>query len=139
MTRIAIDRERDILGLVDVQPTFMPGGELAVAGGDAVVPAINRLLAERFDHAFATQDWHPRGHRSFASSHAGKAPFEMVEMPYGSQTLWPDHALQGSANAALHAGIDQSKIEIILRKGYHPAIDSYSAFFENDRRTITGL
>jgi nicotinamidase/pyrazinamidase len=135
---IKIDRKHDILGLVDVQPTFMPGGELAVAEGDAVVPTINKL-AERFDHAFATQDWHPKGHSSFASSHPGKAPFETIEMSYGSQTLWPDHALQGSANAALHADLDQSKVEIIVRKGFHPAIDSYSAFFENDRQTITGL
>jgi nicotinamidase/pyrazinamidase len=139
MTRITVDRGHDILGVVDVQPTFMPGGELAVAGGEAVVPAINKLLAERFGHAFATQDWHPRGHSSFASSHPGKVPFETIEMPYGPQTLWPDHALQGSANAALHAGVDQSKVEIIVRKGYHPDVDSYSAFFENDRRTITGL
>jgi nicotinamidase/pyrazinamidase len=136
---IKIDRAHDILGLVDVQPTFMPGGELAVADGDAVVPVINKLLAERFDHAFATQDWHPRGHGSFASVHPGKAPFETIEVSYGPQTLWPDHALQGSANAAIHAGIDQSKVEIIVRKGYHPGVDSYSAFFENDRRTITGL
>jgi nicotinamidase/pyrazinamidase len=139
MTKIAIDRDHDILGLVDVQPTFMPGGELAVAEGDAVVPAINKLVAGHFDHAFATQDWHPPGHSSFASSHPGKAPFETIEMPYGPQTLWPDHALQGSVNAALHVGIDQSKVEIIVRKGFHPAVDSYSAFFENDRRTITGL
>ena len=138
MDAIAIERETDILGLVDVQPTFMPGGELAVADGDAVVPAINRLLA-RFDHAFATQDWHPAGHTSFASAHPGRKPYDTVSMPYGEQVLWPDHALQGSANAALHRDVDLTKVEVIVRKGFHPAIDSYSTFFENDRRTPTGL
>ncbi|SPE31258.1 Pyrazinamidase/nicotinamidase [Burkholderiales bacterium] len=138
MDAIAIERETDILGLVDVQPTFMPGGELAVADGDAVVPAINRLLA-RFDHAFATQDWHPAGHTSFASAHPGRLPYDTVPMPYGEQVLWPDHALQGSANAALHRDVDLTKVEVIVRKGFHPAIDSYSTFFENDRRTPTGL
>jgi nicotinamidase/pyrazinamidase len=139
MSKIIIEPETDILGVVDVQPTFMPGGELAVAEGDAIVPVINRLLAGPFAHAFATQDWHPPGHRSFASSHTGKAPYETVEMHYGSQTLWPDHAVQGSAGAAIHAELDHSKIEIIIRKGFHKGIDSYSAFFENDRRTTTGL
>ncbi len=138
MDAIAIERETDILGLVDVQPTFMPGGELAVADGGAVVPAINRLLA-RFDHAFATQDWHPAGHTSFASAHPGRKPYDTVPMPYGEQVLWPDHALQGSANAALHRDVDLTKVEVIVRKGFHPAIDSYSTFFENDRRTPTGL
>lgn len=138
MDAIAIERDTDILGLVDVQPTFMPGGELPVADGDAVVPAINRLLA-RFDHAFATQDWHPVGHTSFASAHPGRKPYDMVTMPYGEQVLWPDHALQGSANAALHRDVDLTKVEVIIRKGFHPAIDSYSTFFENDRRTSTGL
>ena len=138
MDAIAIERETDILGLVDVQPTFMPGGELAVADGDAVVPAINRLLA-RFDHAFATQDWHPAGHTSFASAHPGRKPYDLLTMPYGEQVLWPDHALQGSANAALHRDVDLTKVEVIIRKGFHPAIDSYSTFFENDRRTPTGL
>jgi nicotinamidase/pyrazinamidase len=129
----------DILGVVDVQPTFMPGGELPVAGGDAVVPVINRLLAGPFAHAFATQDWHPAGHSSFASAHPGREPYATIEMPYGPQILWPDHALQGSANAALHPDLDTAKIEVIIRKGYHPAIDSYSTFFENDHRTGTGL
>src|SRR5271169_6985248 len=96
-----IDRATDILGLVDVQPTFMPGGELAVANGDAVVPVINRLLA-RFDHAFATQDWHPPGHLSFASAHPGRQPFESMTAAYGAQVLWPDHCVQGSAGAAFH-------------------------------------
>ncbi len=133
-----IDRATDILGLVDVQPTFMPGGELAVAGGEAVVPVINRLLW-RFDHAFATQDWHPPGHLSFASAHPGRQPYDTIAMPYGQQVLWPDHAIQGSLNAALHRDVDLTKVEVIIRKGFHPAIDSYSTFFENDRRTATGL
>lgn len=128
----------DMLGLIDVQPTFMPGGELPVPGGDAVVPAINRLL-EEFEHAFATQDWHPPGHLSFASSHPGRAPYEEVALPYGRQSLWPDHAIQGTANAALHPGLDQARIEAVIRKGFRPSIDSYSAFFENDHRTATGL
>ncbi|MCW3474612.1 bifunctional nicotinamidase/pyrazinamidase [Limobrevibacterium gyesilva] len=137
MTPIMIG-DTDILGVVDVQPTFMPGGELPVAGGDAVVPVINRLLAGPFRHAFATQDWHPPGHISFASAH-GRAPFTEITLPYGPQTLWPDHALQGSPNAALHPGLDQARIETIVRKGFHPAIDSYSTFFENDHATTTGL
>jgi nicotinamidase/pyrazinamidase len=101
---------------------------------------INRLLAEGpFRHAFATQDWHPPGHHSFASSHPGRKPFESIEMPYGPQTLWPDHAIQGSANAALHRDLDHARIEVIVRKGFRREIDSYSTFFENDRRTTTGL
>lgn len=139
MTRITIDPARDILGLIDVQPTFMPGGSLPVADGDAVVAPINALLAHPFRHAFATQDWHPPGHASFASSHPGRAAFETIALPYGAQTLWPDHALQGSAEAAIHPGIDQAAIAVIVRKGFLPQIDSYSAFFENDRRTATGL
>src|SRR5215472_7929488 len=138
MPREKIDAT-DILGVVDVQPTFMPGGELPVAGGDAVVAVINRLLAGPFAHAFATQDWHPPGHSSFASAHPGRQPYDTVEMPYGPQILWPDHALQNSANAALHRRLDTAKIEVIIRKGYHPLIDSYSAFFENDHHTGTGL
>ncbi len=136
---IAIDRDADMLGIVDVQPTFMPGGALAVARGDEVVPAVNWLLAGPFLHAFATQDWHPPGHSSFASSHPGRAPFEKIEMPYGPQTLWPEHAVQGSAEAELHPGLDGRRIELVVRKGFRPAIDSYSAFFENDRATTTGL
>ena len=133
-----IDRATDILGLVDVQPTFMPGGELPVAEGDAVVPVINRLLT-CFDHAFATQDWHPPGHSSFASAHEGRHPYETIAMPYGQQVLWPDHAIQGSPNATLHAMADLRRVEVIIRKGFHRDIDSYSTFFENDRRTATGL
>ena len=130
--------DTDILGLVDVQPTFMPGGELPVAGGDAVVPVINRLLP-RFEHAFATQDWHPPGHSSFASAHPGRQPYDTIEMSYGSQVLWPDHALQGSPGAALHRDLDLTRVEVIIRKGFRPMLDSYSAFFENDHKTATGL
>jgi nicotinamidase/pyrazinamidase len=133
-----IDCDTDILGLVDVQPTFMPGGELPVADGEAIVPVINRLLS-RFAHAFATQDWHPPGHASFASAHPGRQPYDTIDMPYGRQVLWPDHGLQGSANAALHRGLDLARVEVIVRKGFRPALDSYSSFFENDRTTATGL
>lgn len=128
----------DILGLVDLQPTFMPGGELPVAEGDRVVPVVNRLL-QRFAHAFATQDWHPPGHSSFASAHPNRKPYDTIAMPYGDQVLWPDHAVQGSANAALHRDIDMTKVEVIIRKGFRREIDSYSTFFENDRMTTTGL
>jgi nicotinamidase/pyrazinamidase len=139
MTRIAIDPATDILGIIDVQPTFMPGGELAVADGDAVVAPINRLLAGPFRHAFATQDWHAPGHISFASSHPGCVPYDLIDVPYGRQTLWPDHAIQESAGAALHTGLAQARIDVIVRKGTFLHIDSYSAFFENDRTTPTGL
>ena len=133
-----INRDTDILGLVDVQPTFMPGGELPVPDGHAVLPAINLLLS-RFVHAFATQDWHPPGHASFASAHPGRQPYDAIDMPYGRQVLWPDHAVQGSANAALHRDLDLAKVEVIVRKGFRPTLDSYSAFFENDGATATGL
>jgi nicotinamidase/pyrazinamidase len=133
-----IDSATDILGLVDLQSTFMPGGELVVAEGDAVVPVVNRLLSH-FDHAFATQDWHPAGHSSFASAHHGRKPYETISMPYGQQVLWPDHAVQGSPNASLHRDVELAKVEVIIRKGFHREIDSYSTFFENDRRTPTGL
>jgi nicotinamidase/pyrazinamidase len=135
---IVIDQATDILGLIDMQPTFMPGGELAVAEGDAVLPVTDKLL-RRFDHAFATQDWHPPGHHSFASAHPGRAPFDVVELAHGPQTLWPDHAVQNTANAALHPSLDHGRIEVIIRKGFRRLIDSYSAFFENDRVTTTGL
>jgi nicotinamidase/pyrazinamidase len=133
-----IDPDTAILGIVDVQSTFMPGGELPVAEGDLILPVIDRLLSS-FSHAFATQDWHPSGHRSFASSHVGYQPFDTIQLPYGNQVLWPDHALAGSANAAIHSAVDQRKIECIVRKGFRPELDSYSTFFENDRRTATGL
>lgn len=133
-----INPRTDILGLVDVQPTFMPGGELPIAEGDVIVPIINRLL-KRFDHAFATQDWHPPNHASFATAHAGHDPYDTIEMPYGKQILWPDHAIAGTPAAAIYSGIDQTRVETIIRKGFHPMLDSYSAFFENDHRTPTGL
>ena len=134
-----IDRSTDMLGLIDVQKTFMPGGELPVPDGDAVVPAINRLLSGPFARGFATQDWHPAGHISFASRHEGHEPFDEIELPYGRQTLWPDHAIQGSPNASLHPDLDTDCVELIVRKGTRREIDSYSAFLENDRRTPTGL
>lgn len=127
-----------ILGLIDIQPTFMPGGELPVPDGDAIVPIVNNLL-RRFAHAFATQDWHPQGHASFASSHPGRQHYETIILPYGQQVLWPDHGIAGSANAAIHPDIDQARIEVIIRKGCNSGIDSYSAFFENDHTTPTGL
>lgn len=130
--------ERDVLLVVDVQNDFCPGGALAVAGGDEIVPLVNEMIA-RFEHVVLTQDWHPQGHSSFASQHSGKNPFETVTMPYGEQTLWPDHCVQGSAGAAFHSGLDLPHAELIVRKGFRPAIDSYSAFFENDLRTPTGL
>lgn len=136
---IMLDPTTDILCVTDIQPTFMPGGELPVAEGDAVVPVINRLLDEIFRHAFATQDWHPPDHTSFAESHPGHAPFSTIAMPYGPQTLWPRHAVQGTGNAALHPDLHQARLEMIIRKGFHREIDSYSAFFENDRATPTGL
>ena len=124
--------------VIDVQNDFCPGGRLAVAGGDAIVPGINALMAD-FGTVVLTQDWHPAGHSSFASSHPGHAPFTTVEMPYGTQTLWPDHCVQGSDGAALRADLATDPAALIIRKGMNPAIDSYSAFFENDRETPTGL
>ena len=138
MPAIPIDPAADILGIIDLQPAFMPGGALAVAEGDAVVPVVNRLLARPFRHAFATQDWHPPGHSSFAETH-GRAAYDSVEMPYGAQTLWPAHGVQGTAEAALHPALDQARVELVVRKGFRPHVDSYSAFFENDRTTPTGL
>jgi nicotinamidase/pyrazinamidase len=133
-----INPTTDILGLIDVQPTFMPGGGLAVQDGDSIVPVINGLLS-RFPRAFATQDWHPAGHSSFASAHPGRSPYDTIALPYGDQVLWPDHGVAGTAEAAIHAAIDQTRIELIIRKGCRPELDSYSAFFENDRATATGL
>lgn len=124
--------------VVDVQNDFCPGGALGVAGGDEIVPMINGLIG-RFEHVVLTQDWHPAGHSSFASSHPGKNPFEMIAMPYGAQTLWPDHCVQGSAGAEFHPALEWTRAELLIRKGFRPQIDSYSAFFENDRRTPTGL
>jgi nicotinamidase/pyrazinamidase len=136
----ATDRPQDneVLLVVDVQNDFCPGGTLAVPDGDAIVPVINRL-ARDFAHIVLTQDWHPAGHSSFASTHPGHAPLTVIEMPYGSQILWPDHCVQGTDGAAFHSGLDLPRAELVLRKGYHAGIDSYSAFRENDRRTATGL
>ena len=128
----------DLLLVIDVQNDFCPGGALAVADGNAVVPVINRLT-ERFDHVVLTQDWHPVGHGSFATSHPGSAPFQTTAMPYGQQTLWPDHCVQGTAGAAFHPQLRTERAELVIRKGFRPEIDSYSAFYENDRRTPTGL
>lgn len=124
--------------VIDVQQDFCPGGALAVGGGDAIVPGINALMSEA-EAVVLTQDWHPAGHSSFASSHPGKAPFELNEMPYGPQVLWPDHCVQGSGGAAFHPDLDTDRADLVIRKGYNPAIDSYSAFFENDHTTPTGL
>jgi nicotinamidase/pyrazinamidase len=130
--------ERDILIVTDPQNDFCPGGALAVPHGDEIMPAIN-LLARRFAHVVITQDWHPSGHTSFASAHAGRAPFDTVELDYGVQTLWPDHCVQGTPGAAFHPDLDIPHAELIIRKGFHRTIDSYSAFRENDRMTRTGL
>ncbi|WP_024513869.1 bifunctional nicotinamidase/pyrazinamidase [Bradyrhizobium sp. Tv2a-2] len=128
----------DLLLVIDVQNDFCPGGTLAVADGDAVVPMINRL-AQRFAHVVLTQDWHPAGHSSFATSHPDAAPFQTITMDYGPQTLWPDHCVQGSAGAAFHPQLAIERAELIIRKGFRREIDSYSAFYENDRHTPTGL
>ena len=128
----------EVLIIVDVQNDFCPGGALAVPHGDEIVPAVNRLAAE-FRHVVLTQDWHPRGHSSFASSHPGKQPFEAIEVVYGQQILWPDHCVQATQGAALHQALEVPHAELVLRKGFRSAIDSYSAFRENDRRTPTGL
>ncbi len=128
----------DLLLLVDVQNDFCPGGSLAVPGGDRVIPVANRL-AGRFDHVGLTQDWHPHGHVSFASSHAGKQPFDRIELDYGEQILWPDHCVPGTAGAEFHPDLDTVSAEFVVRKGFRPRIDSYSALYENDHRTATGL
>jgi nicotinamidase/pyrazinamidase len=128
----------DLFLIIDVQNDFCPGGALAVADGHAVVPVINRLVA-RFEHVVLTQDWHPPGHSSFATSHPGSAPFETIAVPYGQQTLWPDHCVQGTEGAAFHPKLSADKAELVIRKGFRSAIDSYSAFYENDKKTPTGL
>ena len=130
--------DRGVLLIVDVQNDFCPGGALAVPEGDAIVPAVNRL-ARSFAHVILTQDWHPPGHTSFASSHPGKHPFDTIEVSYGAQILWPDHCVQGTTGAAFHPKLDVPHAELVLRKGFRKSIDSYSAFCENDRRTATGL
>ena len=128
----------EALIVIDMQYDFCPGGALAVEGGDEIVPGINALIDE-FPAVILTQDWHPAGHSSFASSYKDKAPFETVEMSYGTQVLWPDHCIQGSDGAAFHADLDTDSADMIVRKGFNPSIDSYSAFFENDHETPTGL
>jgi nicotinamidase/pyrazinamidase len=128
----------DVLIVVDVQNDFCPGGQLAVAGGGEVIPVI-RTVAERFEHIVLTQDWHTPDHASFASAHAGKKPYEQIELSYGAQTLWPDHCVQGTRGAEFHPDLKLTQAELIVRKGFHRAIDSYSAFFENDHTTATGL
>jgi nicotinamidase/pyrazinamidase len=124
--------------VIDVQNDFCPGGALAVGNGDEIVPLVNHLIASH-DHVVLTQDWHPRGHSSFASQHEGKSPFETIEVAYGPQTLWPDHCVQGSNGAEFHPDMEWTKAELVVRKGFRQAIDSYSAFFENDHETPTGL
>lgn len=128
----------EALLIIDVQNDFCPGGALAVPEGDAVIPVINALIG-RFEHVLQTQDWHPAGHASFAASHPGKAPYDTVPMAYGEQVLWPEHCVQGSDGAAFHRDLDTTRTELVLRKGFRQAIDSYSAFYENDHATPTGL
>lgn len=129
---------RDVLIVTDVQVGFCPGGNLAVAGGDEIVPSINRL-ARKFENVVLTQDWHPRGHVSFASSHPGKKPFDRIRLRYGVQILWPDHCVQGTRDADFHADLSVPHAQLIVRKGWHKNVDSYSAFIEADGRTRTGL
>ena len=124
--------------VIDVQNDFCPGGALAVTDGDSIVPIINDMMAD-YDVVLMTQDWHPAGHSSFASSHPDRSAFELIDMPYGPQVLWPDHCVQGSQGAAFHPDLNTTRADMIIRKGFTPSIDSYSAFFENDRSTPTGL
>ena len=130
--------ETDVLLIIDVQNDFCPGGSLAVDGGDDVVPVINRLQ-DHFDNIVLTQDWHPTDHTSFASGHAKKKPFESVTVAYGDQTLWPDHCIQGTPGADFHPDLNRDQAQLVIRKGFRATVDSYSAFFENDRTTPTGL
>ncbi|HWT30995.1 MAG TPA: bifunctional nicotinamidase/pyrazinamidase [Propylenella sp.] len=137
MTRNDGNRDTALI-VVDVQNDFCPGGALAVSGGDEVVAPINRLI-ERFDNVILTQDWHTPDHSSFASRHSGQSPFSTIEASYGPQTLWPDHCVQGTPGAEFHPALAWTKAQLIIRKGFRSAIDSYSAFFENDHATATGL
>jgi nicotinamidase/pyrazinamidase len=132
------DDQHSVLIVVDAQNGFMPGGGLPVPRGDEVVPVINRI-GQRFSNVVLTQDWHPAGHASFASSHPGKSPYEVITMPYGPQVLWPEHCVQGTHDAALHKDLHLPHTQLIIRKGFHPHVDSYSAFMEADRATTTGL
>jgi nicotinamidase/pyrazinamidase len=127
-----------VLVIIDIQNDFCPGGALAVEGGDEIVPRLNDLIRSH-EHVVLTQDWHPPDHASFASQHENRRPFETVEFPYGPQTLWPDHCVQGSRGAEFRSGLVWTKAELIIRKGFRRPIDSYSAFFENDHKTPTGL
>ena len=136
---VRIDEDTDVLLVIDVQNDFMPSGALPVPDGDQVIPVINGLLGNVFRQAVATQDWHPADHRSFASQHKGIEAFQSIQLPYGEQTVWPDHCVQGTAGAALCTCLDQSRVQCIMRKGFRRNIDSYSAFRENDRQTLTGL
>ena len=126
------------LVVIDPQNDFCPGGALAVAEGDSIMQPINEMMGA-FDLVILTQDWHPQGHSSFASSHSGAAPFSLTDMPYGPQVLWPDHCIQGSDGAAFHPALDTVRADAVIRKGSNPVVDSYSAFFENDKATATGL
>jgi nicotinamidase/pyrazinamidase len=131
-------RDQDVLLVVDIQNDFCPEGRLAVPRGDEVVPVVNRL-ATRFRDVLPTQDWHPLGHLSFASTHPGRKPYDTIAASYGPQILWPDHCVQGTPGAEFRKDLEIAHAELVLRKGYHRDIDSYSAFYENDRRTRTGL
>ena len=124
--------------VIDVQNDFCPAGALAVVGGNEIIPHINEEMA-KYDCVVLTQDWHPKGHSSFATSHEGKNPLELIKMPYGDQVLWPDHCVQGSKGAEFHPDLNIAQANAIIRKGSNPFVDSYSAFFENDRKTSTGL
>lgn len=132
------DQNTSAFIVIDVQNDFCPGGALAVAEGDTIISGINAEI-ERFNHVILTQDWHPAGHSSFASTHQGRSPYEVITMPYGEQTLWPDHCIQGTHGAQFHAQLQWTKAELVIRKGFRKSIDSYSAFFENDHQTPTGL
>ncbi|MEJ2375907.1 MAG: bifunctional nicotinamidase/pyrazinamidase [Pseudolabrys sp.] len=138
MTDTFTPGEHDAFLVVDIQNDFCPGGALSVPRGNEVVPVINHL-AEKFAHVVLTQDWHPAGHESFASSHPGTKPFDTIEVSYGQQIMWPDHCVQGTRGAAFRDDLHIDPAELIIRKGYHHDIDSYSAFYENDRKTHTGL
>jgi nicotinamidase/pyrazinamidase len=133
-----VETSRDVLLIIDVQLDFCPGGGLAIRDGDAVVQAINGISG-KFEHIVLTQDWHPATHASFASNHPGKSAYDQVQLAYGAQTLWPDHCVQQTPGAAFHPDLEIGRAELILRKGFRPEIDSYSAFFENDKTTATGL
>lgn len=132
------DQKNSAFIVIDIQNDFCPEGALGVAGGDTIIAGINQEI-ERFDHVILTQDWHPADHSSFASQHQGRSPYEMITMPYGKQTLWPDHCVQGTHGAEFHKDLQWTKTELVIRKGYRKSIDSYSAFFENDHMTPTGL